>query len=87
MEVKNKLTVMATISSKNQITIPKEVRHRLNVQSKDKLAFEIREDGNIVLKKAGNDLWGIVAEQQEVYGVFDSEDIEWGIDEGEEVID
>lgn len=35
----------ATISSKGQVTIPKEVREALGLGAGDRVAFEVREDG------------------------------------------
>ena len=35
----------STISSKGQVTIPKEVRETLRLEVGDRLAFEVREDG------------------------------------------
>jgi AbrB family looped-hinge helix DNA binding protein len=35
----------STISSKGQVTIPKEVRDTLGLEVGDRLAFEVREDG------------------------------------------
>ena len=37
--------IVATISSKNQITLPADVRKRLGVRAADKIAFVIDEDG------------------------------------------
>ena len=39
----------ATLSSKNQITIPKEVREALHVSSGDKCRFFIELDGRVVI--------------------------------------
>ncbi len=35
----------STISSKGQVTIPKEVRETLGLEVGDRLAFEVRDDG------------------------------------------
>jgi len=43
--------VFSKITSKNQITIPKEIRERLGVGEGDKLAF-VEVDGEILIKKA-----------------------------------
>lgn len=39
----------ATISSKNQITLPKEIREALHVGSGDKCEFFVEPDGRVVL--------------------------------------
>lgn len=39
----------ATLSSKNQITLPKEVRDRLQVASGDRVTFEPMPDGRFVV--------------------------------------
>lgn len=50
-----------TISSKNQIVIPREMREELGISSGDKLVVERLENGEAVLKKAPSyhDLIGI----------------------------
>ena len=37
----------ATLTSKGQITIPKEIRHQLGLQAGDRLQFRIGENGRI----------------------------------------
>jgi len=39
----------ATITSKGQVTIPKEVRDALRLQAGHRLDFEVRQDGNVLL--------------------------------------
>jgi antitoxin PrlF len=39
----------STITSKGQITIPKAVRERLHLQIGDKVYFDVRDDGSVVL--------------------------------------
>jgi antitoxin PrlF len=41
---------MSTITKKGQVTIPKPLREKLNIQEGDSLAFEMR-DGMLLLKK------------------------------------
>ena len=80
----------ATVTSKNQITIPKAVRQTLKVSSQDELIFLIDEQsGDISVKKAEKtkNLWSIVAEQKAQYGSLDDGEIDWGEDVGTEVID
>ena len=41
---------VATISSKGQVTIPKEIRRELGVSAPDKVLFSTNADGEIVLR-------------------------------------
>ena len=40
----------ATVTSKGQITIPKEVRDALHLRAGHRLDFEVREDGNVLVR-------------------------------------
>jgi AbrB family looped-hinge helix DNA binding protein len=40
----------ATLTTKGQITIPKEVRERLGVGTGDRLNFIVQEDGSVVME-------------------------------------
>ncbi len=40
---------VATVTSKGQVTIPKQVREHLGVKSGDKLEFRVGEDGGVTL--------------------------------------
>ena len=42
--------IVATITSKGQVTIPAEVRRHLGVQTNDKIAFVLGEEGRVELK-------------------------------------
>jgi len=44
------MTNTATLTSKGQITIPKELREKLDLKKGDKLVL-IEENGNIILRK------------------------------------
>ncbi len=44
------MTTTATLTSKGQITIPKEIREKLGLQKGDKLVL-LEKDGNVILRK------------------------------------
>ena len=55
---------LGKITSKGQITIPKEIRDTLGVSSGDKILFEKR-NGDIVIKKAQkNDVVSVLEQTQ-----------------------
>lgn len=41
-----------SISAGNKTTLPKAARQRLDVEEGDKVTFQIRSDGEVVVKKA-----------------------------------
>jgi len=43
------MAALATITSKSQITIPKEVREKLNLRAKDKLLITVQGDRIIMI--------------------------------------
>ena len=43
------MTALATITSKSQITIPKEVREKLNLRTKDRLLITVQGDRIIMI--------------------------------------
>jgi AbrB family looped-hinge helix DNA binding protein len=72
----------ATITSKGQITIPKEVRDALGLESGHQVSFLLREDGVVEMHPATEDLmslYGIL--KPSVRGVT-LEDMEKAIREG-----
>ena len=40
----------ATLTTKGQITIPKEVREHLGIDTGDRLSFMVQEDGSVIVK-------------------------------------
>jgi AbrB family looped-hinge helix DNA binding protein len=40
----------ATVTTKGQVTIPKEVRKRLGIETGDRLSFVLQEDGSVIVK-------------------------------------
>jgi len=52
-----------TLTSKGQLTLPKDVRNRLNLHSGDKLEVFPQEDGTILLQPATVDI-------SELYGLL-----------------
>lgn len=50
----------STVSSKGQITIPKQVRERLHLEVGDKVYFDVRDDGSVLL----------IARNEPVEGLF-----------------
>jgi antitoxin PrlF len=50
------LSVVAKITSKGQVTIPKEVRDALHLKSGDRIAFDLRPDGSAVVRPAKVDI-------------------------------
>jgi antitoxin PrlF len=47
--------VLATMTSKGQTTIPKEIRDYLNLRTGDEIAFYI-QDGNVLIKPMTGDV-------------------------------
>ncbi|MBN9459657.1 MAG: type II toxin-antitoxin system PrlF family antitoxin [Burkholderiales bacterium] len=41
----------ATVTSKGQLTLPKAVRQAMGVEAGDKVVFELREDGQVVVTR------------------------------------
>jgi antitoxin PrlF len=66
-------TVSATVTSKGQITIPKEVRESIRVTAGDAVDFTVRDDGVVELRRrpsVTNALYGRLA----AYGRPDGDD-------------
>ncbi len=41
---------LTTMTSKGQVTVPKEIRDRLGLKSGDKMAFTMLSDGTVVMR-------------------------------------
>ena len=54
----------AKLTSKGQVTIPKEVRDALNLETGDRVQFFIREDGTVELRPRTVDL-------RDLYGLLE----------------
>jgi AbrB family looped-hinge helix DNA binding protein len=46
----------ARMTSKGQITVPKEVRLRLNLRTGDRVVFVVEDDGTVRLRAANKDI-------------------------------
>ncbi|GAA0365783.1 hypothetical protein GCM10008932_17470 [Alkalibacterium iburiense] len=79
---KEKNTVTAKITSKNQVTIPKSIRTALDIKSHDQIIFYTNDLGQVVIKGVDKKqaFWEIVEEQQAKYGPIDDEEMKWGTD-------
>jgi len=72
----------ATITSKGQLTLPKEVRSRLGVGAGDKVEFRIEADGSITVlsaKRSARRLYGLL--QTSPRAVVSTEDMDRAISE------
>lgn len=47
------MALATTITSKGQVTIPKHIRDSLNLEVGSKLIFDVNKDGELVLRKDG----------------------------------
>lgn len=75
------MTITTTMTSTNQITIPKAVTDLLNLQPNDLIDFIIHEDNTVSIQKsAKNNLWDTIAQQQAQYGSIDTPELDWGED-------
>ena len=83
------MQVSAKITSKNQITLPKILREKLELGDSEKtIVFNISDDKPVTVEKLKtNNLWDIVEEQRKKYGSIDTPEIDWGSDVGEERLD
>lgn len=79
---KEKITTVAKLTSKNQVTIPKPIRKLLDVQSRNQIIFQTTESGDITIKAQDRThaFWDKVEEEQAKYGPLDREEVFWGED-------
>ena len=54
---------ISSLSEKGQVTIPKEIRRRLNLKPGDKVVFLVREDGILIRKALERKLSEILEEK------------------------
>jgi AbrB family looped-hinge helix DNA binding protein len=47
----NKFKFFATVSDRGQIFIPKALQNYFRINSRDKVAFEVENDGKVVFRK------------------------------------
>ena len=72
----------ATLTSKGQITIPKEIREQLKLKPGDRIAFVTDENGRVMLRPKNSDLSRLVGMLHRP-GVYRSlEEMDEGIREG-----
>ena len=51
MGKKNRFQLLATVSDRGQIFIPKILQQYFNIKNRDKVMFLVRDDGSVVFKK------------------------------------
>lgn len=69
--------MVATITSKGQLTLPKEIRKILNLHSGNKVEFMIDSDGNVKMvpiKSSIKELKGVVPKPKKTVGLDDMQD-------------
>ena len=55
--------MLATVTAKGQVTVPKNIRDQLHIVTGSKLDFEVEEDGTLrvrVLVRGSDNLFGLV---------------------------
>ncbi|HJA27516.1 MAG TPA: type II toxin-antitoxin system PrlF family antitoxin [Candidatus Limosilactobacillus intestinigallinarum] len=78
--MKAPVKVISKITSKNQVTVPQSIREVLKVGSNDSIQWTIGANGNVTVKNANDNLWGVVKEQKAIYGSVDTPEVDWGPD-------
>lgn len=78
------MIVNTKMTSKNQITIPKVVRDRLQLDGKDTIVFFDIQPNSITIEKGKEEnLCQTVKEQEKKYGSVATAEVDWGEDVGE----
>lgn len=54
------IEIVATVSSKHQVTIPADVRRRLGIGAADKVAFVLKDNETVELRPVAYDLESIL---------------------------
>ncbi|MGX7244507.1 AbrB/MazE/SpoVT family DNA-binding domain-containing protein [Enterococcus quebecensis] len=87
MKTKKQTAIVAKMIIKNQVTIPKPIRQRLDIHSHDELAFEVQDNGDILVRKneETENIWQLVAQQQKKYGKDEETEFDWGEEVGDGV--
>jgi len=55
--------MLATVTDKGQVTVPKEIRERTGIAPGSRLDFEVQDDGTLrvrVLRRGADNLFGLV---------------------------
>ncbi|MEW5887810.1 MAG: AbrB/MazE/SpoVT family DNA-binding domain-containing protein [Pseudomonadota bacterium] len=55
--------MLATVTNKGQVTVPKEIRDRSGIKPGSRLDFEVQEDGSLrvrVLARGADNLFGLL---------------------------
>lgn len=81
------MIIHATMTSKNQITIPKAVRDLLQLKQSDNVQFKIDADNKVSLEKQSSkqSFWDEIMRQQKEYGKIDTPELDWGESVGKEL--
>jgi antitoxin PrlF len=53
------MTAAATLTSKGQTTIPKEIRDSLGIKPGDRMTFTLMPDGTVILRVKGKSIMGL----------------------------
>lgn len=74
--------VTSKVTTKNQTTIPKQVRKALNIGPGDNIKYVIDTDSLVHILKDSqeNNMWRKAYQQEKKYGSFDTPEVDWGTD-------